>query len=332
MGKVKIGFIGVGGIGSVHVENVSKIEDAEIVAICDVNAENAAKKAQELGLSRFYTDVDDLLESEALDGVFICVPPFAHGDIEEKVVKKGIHLLVEKPVSLNLVDAYSKLETINNSGVINASGYCLRYIDVLDQAKTYLSDKKIAMVRGHYLSSFVPTPWFREKDKSGGQIVEQATHVVDLIRYLAGDINGVYADMHLDTLKDIEGINIPDVSSVNVTFDSGAIGHLDSTLIQPDHRAAVELLGLDYRVEVSFTSVTITEKGKEKRVYTADSDFYYNQDAAFIKAIQEKDQSLILANFEEGVKTLAVTLAANKSAETSERVNLDTFTEAQLMI
>lgn len=332
MEKVKIGFIGVGGIGSVHVDNVRKIEAAEIVAVCDVNAENAAKKAEELGLSKFYTDVDEFLESEELDGVFICVPPFAHGEIEEKVVNKGVNLLVEKPVSLDLHTAYSKLDTINKSGVINACGYCLRYIDVLDQAKTYLNDKKIAMVRGHYLSTFVPTPWFREKEKSGGQVVEQATHVVDLMRYLAGDISGVYADMQLDALKDIEGINIPDVSSVNVTFESGAIGHLDSTLTQPDHRAAVEILGKDYRVEVSFTSVTIIEKGKEKQVFTADSDFYFNQDAAFIKAIQEKDQSLVLANYEEGIKTLAVTLAANKSAETQARVKLDDFTEAQLAL
>src|SRR5690348_4680236 len=106
MEKVKIGFIGVGGIGSVHVDNVSKIEDAEIVAVCDVNAENAAKKAEELGLSKFYTNVDEFLESEELDGVFICVPPFAHGEIEEKVVNKGVNLLVEKPVSLDLHTAY----------------------------------------------------------------------------------------------------------------------------------------------------------------------------------------------------------------------------------
>ncbi|GGH87180.1 putative dehydrogenase [Pullulanibacillus pueri] len=330
-GKVKVGFVGVGGIGSVHLNNVLNNPEAEIVAICDINAAAAEAKATELGIPAFYTDVDALLENETLDALFVCVPPFAHGEIEERAAQRGVHLLVEKPVELDLKKAYSKAEVIESSGIINASGYCLRYIEVLDKARDYLKDKQIAMVRGQYLGGFVPTPWFREKDKSGGQLVEQATHVLDLMRYLAGEIVSVSADMSLQVLKDIENINIPDVSSVNCQFESGAVGHLDCTLTQPDFRTGVELLGRDFRVEVTFSTVTIIEKGKRIE-FTATKDFYLAQDEAFISAVKTGDSSMVLASYREGLKTLAVSLAANQSVETGDAINLSDFNRAALSI
>src|SRR4051794_16351239 len=108
MTKVRVGFIGVGGIGAVHLKNVFENADAQLVAVCDVNEEAAQSKASEYGIPSVYSDADVMLENESLDALFICVPPFAHGDIEEKAAKKGIHLLVEKPVALDLKTAYSK--------------------------------------------------------------------------------------------------------------------------------------------------------------------------------------------------------------------------------
>lgn len=320
MEKVSVGFVGVGGIGSVHLKNVMQMENAEITALCDVNAEHVREKAKECGISAYYSDVDELLNHESIDALFVCVPPFAHGDIEEKAAEKGIHLLVEKPVALDLKTALMKSRVIEAAGIINASGYCLRYIDVLHKAKEYLQGKQIAMVRGHYLSSFVPTPWFRRMEKSGGQLTEQATHILDLMRYLAGDIERVYADMSLNVLQDIENMNIPDVTSVNCRFQSGAIGHLDCTLTQPDFRTGIEVLGRDFRVEVTFSSVTIVEKDNRME-YNSEKDFYKEQDASFLHAVQTGDPTGIRATYSDGVRTLAATLAANQSAQTGEAVS-----------
>ncbi|MBO0991709.1 Gfo/Idh/MocA family protein [Bacillus sp. SD088] len=331
MEKVKVGFIGVGGIGSVHLKSVAANKEAEIVAICDVNAVTAESQAKKLGISTFYTDADTLLENETLDALFVCVPPFAHGDIEEKAAARGIHLFIEKPVALDLKTAHAKADAIEAAGIINASGYCLRYIDVLPKANEYLKDKKIAMVRGQYLGGFVPTPWFREKDKSGGQLVEQSTHVMDLMRYLAGDIERVSADMSLQVLNEIENIDIPDVSSINCRFASGAVGHLDCTLTQPDFRTGVEILGKDFRVEVTFSTVTIIEDGKRIE-YRTNKDFYVEQDNAFIEAVRTGNPGLIRATYTDGLKTLAVTLAANQSAETGETVSLDSYSHSALSI
>ncbi len=319
--KVRVGFIGAGGIAGVHMKNIFGNEQAELVAVCDIVEENARKNAQAYNAVP-YTNVDEMLEKEKLDAVFICVPPFAHGDYEEKAAAKGIHLFVEKPLGLDMNTVRNKARVIEESGVMAGTGYCLRYLDTVAKAKEYLRDKEIAMVRAYYLTSFVQTPWWRDMAKSGGQLVEQTTHTVDLVRYLAGNINKVYATMDLRVMNDIPGVNIPDVGCVNVVFDSGAIGHIDTTFIQPDHRSGVELLGRDFRVWIDGTSLTITDK--EKTVtYRSHVDFYKEQDDAFIQAVASGDRARILAPYEEGMRTLEVTLAANESAKTGVPVTLN---------
>lgn len=323
MGKVKVAFIGVGGIATAHLNNIAQNEQADIVAVCDISQENAQKQGKAFS-AKSYTNYKDMLNQEKLDAIYVCVPPFAHGDIEENIVEKGIHLLVEKPIELNLDKAVAKSEVIRASGVINASGYCLRYLDTVQKAKSYLADKQIAMVRGHYISGFVDTPWYRVQSQSGGQLVEQATHTLDTMSYLAGDIKQVYADMSLKVMHDIDHIDIPDVTSVNVTFESGAVGHLDSSFTQPDHRMGAEFLGRDFRVELNGTDLTIIEKGQTIH-HQSKVNFLEEEDRLFIEAVRTNNQDLIHASYEDGVKTLAVSLAANHSHMSNEIVRLDTF-------
>lgn len=320
MDKVKVGFIGGGGIASIHLKNLAKDDRVEIISICDIVKENAEKTASKYN-AKAYTNAEEMLEKESVDALFLCVPPFAHGDIEEKAAQKGIHLMVEKPLGLDVDTARYKLKVIQESGIICASGYCLRYLDTVKKAKEYLKDKQIAMIRGHYITSFVPTPWYREMNKSGGQLVEQATHTMDLIRYLGGEINQVYANMNLQVLKDIENIDIPDATSVNFTLNSGAVGHLDCSFTQTDHRMGVELLGKDFRVVIDGVNLTIVEKDSTI-TYPSKVDFYEEQDKAFIEAVLTGNRAVILSNYESGLNALEVTLAANKSQELGKPIPL----------
>ena len=117
MGKVRVGFVGAGGIANVHLQHVSKNERALVTAICDIHEETALQKVKQYG-GIAYTNVDEMLEKEALDALFISVPPFAHGEIEEKAAKKGIHLMVEKPLGLDYQTVAKKAEVIKQSGII----------------------------------------------------------------------------------------------------------------------------------------------------------------------------------------------------------------------
>ncbi|MFC0470397.1 Gfo/Idh/MocA family protein [Halalkalibacter kiskunsagensis] len=311
--KVRVGFVGVGGIADVHLQNVSKNKNAVVVSVCDIAKENAEKAGAKYGAIS-YTELDEMLDKETLDAIFVCVPPFAHGDIEEKIVERGIHLMVEKPLGLEMETVQKKAEIIKNSGVICGVGYCLRYLDTVARAKEYLMNKQIGMVRGHYITSFVQIPWYRQLDKSGGQLVEQSTHTLDLMRYLGGEIEEVYANMSLQLLTDIPNIDIPDVTSVNVKYTSGAVGHLDSSFTQADHQSGIEILGKEFRVILDGVNLTIVEKD-QTITYKSKVNFYEEQDKCFIEAIMVGKRELLLSSYDDGVKTLAATIGANKSNE-----------------
>ncbi|MEY9094903.1 Gfo/Idh/MocA family protein [Paenibacillus sp. RC84] len=310
---VRVGVVGAGIIASEHFKHIHDHQEAELVAICDIAAKNAEQAAKTYGAAA-YTDYRLMLENENLDALFICVPPFAHGSMEEEAAGRGIHLLVEKPLGLNLDEVRRKAEVIREAGILAGSGYCLRYLESVRQAKTYLTGKDIAMVRAYRFGGVPPMPWWGDPAKSGGQLVEQTTHNVDLMIYLAGGVRKISADSARLLFKDSSGIEIPDVTSVNMVFESGAVGHIDTGFIpQPDDRSSLEIMGRGFRLTLEGASLTIAEEGKTT-TYLGKGDFYRQQDHAFIDAVKTGNAELILAPYDEAIKTLEVTLAANDSA------------------
>jgi len=98
-------------------------------------------------------------------------------------------------VNLSLEKAREIEEVIKKKNLITSVGYLLRYMDIIEKTKRLLEKKKLALLLGKYFGE-VPRGekgWFIRKEKSGGQIVEQATHVVDLVRYFAGEVDQIYA-------------------------------------------------------------------------------------------------------------------------------------------
>jgi predicted dehydrogenase len=312
---LRIGFIGVGGMAETHLKNMKDNEQVEIAAVCDVMEERASSAAERYGAVA-YTDFKMMLEQERLDALFVCVPPFAHADIEETAVRYGIHLFVEKPIGLDPEQARRKAKIIADAGIITCSGYALRYMDNVERAQAFLADKTIGFVRAYYLSGFVETPWWRVRAKSGGQLVEQATHVADFMRYLAGDVTKVYALMATRHLGDKPNLDIADVTTVSVTFESGAIGHVDACCIQPDHRLGVEIQGHNFRVVYEGTKLVIIDHDKTESFPNDEADIFKAQDDTFIRAILENNPQLVRSNYADALKSLELTMGANESADT----------------
>src|SRR5438105_2869514 len=109
--QVRLGFLGTGGIAGHHLKQLQEVPGAEIVALCDVVAERAEARAQEFG-GRAYRDYRQMLEREELDALYVCVPPFAHDDAEVQAARRGIHLFVEKPVTLTMEKGLEVLQAI----------------------------------------------------------------------------------------------------------------------------------------------------------------------------------------------------------------------------
>src|SRR5690348_12024792 len=121
-GKVRVGFIGTGGIANAHLRGLSQMSDVELVAFCDVDmarAGNAATTYQ----GKPYTDYRRMLDNEKLEAVYVCVPPHAHVGQEEELVARGIPLFVEKPISNSLEQARSIGEKVAATNLITSVGY-----------------------------------------------------------------------------------------------------------------------------------------------------------------------------------------------------------------
>ncbi|MDF2717350.1 MAG: oxidoreductase [Paenibacillus sp.] len=315
MSKVRIGFIGVGGMAEHHIKTLQKIEQAEFAAVYDINGERAKQIGDTYG-AEVFASAQQLLDSGKIDALYVCTPPFARGTIEEEAAAKGIHLLSEKPVGLDMVTANRISKKITESGIINSSGYCLRYLDTVQKARSYLADKQIDMIQAYRIGGLPGAKWWTQMNMSGGQIVEQATHQVDLVRYLAGEfdqVQSLYAQRSLRRLA--PDATIPDVGIVSFTMRSGAIGSLVNSCVSPHYgRGDVELFGLDFYLAIKGNSLTIHD-ASQKHTERCDTDSVLEQDRAFVEAVRTGRQELVLCSYAEAVATLEATLCFNESAE-----------------
>ena len=101
--KAKLALIGCGGIGSYHLGHFVQFTDIiDMVGFCDLIPERAEAFVEKAGQGKAFTDYKEMLDEVKPDMVFICVPPYCHGEIEDEVIKRKIHFFVEKPLALNM--------------------------------------------------------------------------------------------------------------------------------------------------------------------------------------------------------------------------------------
>ncbi len=319
---VKIGFIGVGGMAEHHIHTLQKVAHATVTAVYDLNQSRSKEMAGKCGAVS-YESSDSLMASGNVDALFICTPPFARDNIEETAAGKGIHILSEKPVGLDMKQSLQKEKAILASGIIHSSGYCLRYLDIVQKAKQYLAGKQIDLVMAKRFGDVPPIAWWTRMELSGGQLVEQSTHQLDLIRYLAGDFQEVHALHELRSIHKVDPqATAYDVGTVSFVLNSGAIGNITSTcLAKYVGGNAVEFFGHNFYLSIDGVTLRIVDDEQDIMVKSK-NDFYLLQDTAFVEAVRLGRQSLVLGSYSEAVATLAVTLAANDSAVERKSVKL----------
>src|ERR1044071_8730761 len=105
--KLRIGVVGCGKIADGHIEEIQKLPNAEVAAVCDLEPIMAEQIAVRYGVPRHYSDFDKMLAAERLDVVHVTTPPQSHLPLTVKAVAAGCHIYVEKPIALNFADAQS---------------------------------------------------------------------------------------------------------------------------------------------------------------------------------------------------------------------------------
>ncbi|MGQ9515310.1 MAG: Gfo/Idh/MocA family protein [Thermoproteota archaeon] len=325
---VTIGFVGCGGIAEQHINCLKQIPEAKIEAFCDIDIDRAKFAASLVQGSRAYQDLSEMLMREKLDAVYVCVPPFAHG-FEQQIIEKGIHLFVEKPIALTLELAERLNAAISSAGIISSVGYMWRYLDTTELAIQVLKQNgPIGMVIGQYHDPywFPPGHWWIDKTKSGGQVIEQSTHVFDLARYVAGDVSRVYAELDTLLLKDVPGFNVEDVSVVCLRFKSSAVGVVTSTCASRKTftGTALKFIAKNVAVELGghahYARIYWDEKVDQ---FDSKVNPYLEEDRVFVEAVKTGNASQIKSTYSDALKTLRVTILANRSSEERRSYQVD---------
>lgn len=267
-----------------------------------------------------------MLDALALDALWICVPPFAPGAPERAAIAAGLLFFVKKPVSLDADLAREVAAAVAADGLFTAVGYPWRHLDKVDEARRLLADNPAHLMSGYWLDQTPPPDWRRRMDGFGGQMVEQAPHVIDRARFLAGEVVEVFGlAAHRDRADFPDADVDADVATASTgarRFASGAIANLSATcLLRWSHRVGLHVFADGLALELTDHDIRV-DVGRGRPVREAEGDPVRRQDRAFLDAVAG-GANRIRAPYAEAVKTHLVALAIARSARIGAPVRME---------
>lgn len=325
MDVVKVGIIGCGWFGNRHLDNLLKLEGVQITVLVSTNKEKLTSTAKKVPEARLYQDYRDLFrEEKELDAVILCVPPDSHGDAELLAAARGIHLYIEKPVELSMERAIEIQSVIQKAGVISSCGYHERYNPGAEEARQYIAARQTGLATGIWLGDVPGAAWWRRKKRSGGQLVEQDTHIVDLLRYYFGEAKTVYCTATTGLVTDIPNYDVNDASVAVIHFENGVVATMQTgCYLQSNvkNRVGLQVYCKDSTLEYDWMEEFryISNEGTRKVPAHFDTHFFAIQ--TFIQAVKTGNADLVRSPYADAIKTLALTLAANESMESGLSVD-----------
>ena len=197
MNKLKFALVGTGGIAQTYAQAFQQSDCCELVAVADINQDSAKAFAEPFGAKSF-SDYQTLAENTKLDAVIIATPPNTHPEIAMFFMRKGIHVLCEKPLCLSVAEAKAMIETAETRNVTFTMATKFRYCEDVVKAKAILASGVLGAIV-QFENAFtakvdMSKRWNSQKEVSGGGVlIDNGTHSVDIIRYFLGAITDVLA-------------------------------------------------------------------------------------------------------------------------------------------
>ena len=326
---LRLGFIGAGGMTKAHTDAMAGFTDVTFAAFCDVKKAKAKEMADNFGAEAF-TDPAKMFTAIDLDAVWINLPPFAHGEAEFAALTAGVPFFVEKPINRDVKQAAKIAAAVEKAGLITCAGYMNRYRKSAEAAKALLAEDPAAYAYGGWLGGPPRSGdkdgiwgWWIQKDKSGGQFVEQVTHTIDLARYLMGDAESVSAFAASGFVTGIKSYTMDDALAVSVKFKSGAVANFCASV------ACAARGGIFLDLYAAQHAVSLTGWGHDALIYECGkkkpkavsgeapggAHIFAVEDRAFLRAIRSGNPAGIRTTYADAVKTLELTVAATESAD-----------------
>jgi predicted dehydrogenase len=325
MTVLRTGLIGCGGFAKRHIANLVTLPDKfQLVAFCDTVRDNAAQYNEKYaaGKASIFTDYHDLYQQVPLDLILICLPPYCHADEVDMAVKQGVNIFIEKPIALTSEHAWRMVNAVEKAGLKSQVGFMFRFGTAIERLKTMIADGtagSVGLMSTRYFCNSLHAPWWRMRDKSGGQIVEQVIHMVDLMRYLMGDPVTVFSIQNNLFHQEVENYSIEDTSGTVVEFRSGGIG-----VIYASNNAIPGKWINDYHVVARNLTANFTDANNAVFTYTSrpevsseviasDENIHLLEMLDLYRAIVENKPSR--TPMREGALSLDLALAMSQSAQ-----------------
>lgn len=330
---LELAIIGPGGISGAHVKNINALGGAKVVAVAEVNEERRKAVCEQWG-TRGYADFAELFKKEkSLDAIIVTTPPTVRAQVIAAAGKrkKKLPVFVEKPPAFTASDARKIVRNVSRTNVPTCVGFMYRYLPAVDYLKSLIAGKPLCMVQSVFacpaLTIWNLPGWFKIKARSGGHIIDQSIHVMDLLRYIVGDIVEVHTLGGNTIIPKSETCDIEDSSSTNIRFASGVQGGHVHSWAHQSFFGEVTVYGKDFRLTLVLDSRVHGFIGQEKIDKTFDPQpaglsHHYEEMKVFLNAVRSGDFSAIRSPYSDAAKTLFTVTSMAKSIETGKPVKV----------
>ncbi len=344
MEPVRIGLIGGGLISAKHIEGSKHITNGKLVALCDANPERKVL-ADQLNIP-FFTDYQEMITEADLEGVIDATPNQFHARVGMDCVARGVHVLTEKPIASSLQDGKRLVEAVKQSGVNLLVGHHRRYFPLVRRAREIVRGGELGQLIGVSVlwalmksDNYFEVAW--RSQKGAGPVLLNIIHEIDNLRFICGDV----AEIDARARRLVRTGEVEDTVAVNFEMTNGALGTalVSDTTPSPWSYELTSGENADYfktdqdcyrflgtKGSLSFPNMELwshphgNQKGWwEPLMKRSETVPYFAPFTAqlqhFCHVIRGEEEPVITA--EDGLLTLATTLAVLESSETGRSVN-----------
>jgi myo-inositol 2-dehydrogenase / D-chiro-inositol 1-dehydrogenase len=325
--SLRAGIIGVGWIAQRHLRAIGAADDVTLVAVCDADVSRAHAVADRRG-GRAYREWEEMLEREALDAVWVCVPPLLHQGPTLAALERGIYVYLEKPLARTAGDGEKIVAAARASSAACMVGYQWHASELLDEVRAAVGDRAVGMLNGRNYGPAAVRPWVINQRQGGGQILERGSHHIDLQRAIAGDIMAVEArDASVELATHERGAeSIEDVLALVFHFARGALGtvNLAWTADGQPELYSLDVIAQDSSIWLELGPSRFRATG---RVGDAEVDLGYGDPfdrsiGRFLEVVRSGDRSSIFCPPEDALATLRVAVACEQALAEGGRVEV----------
>ena len=319
MGRLRVGFIGCGGRNRrAHMRYVSGFGDVEMAAVCDPMDDARDAAGDEFGIQARYPDMDEMLDEERLDAVFVATPPHLNATVAMPCLERGVNMLLEKPPGMTASETAALRDAAERSGATVMVGWDRRFNPVVVKARQMVEERgPVVQLVGEFhksMNRFGEAPKLPEVVMAK-RLMTTSIHAIDLVRAMAGS---EVAEVHSVVRRAFS--EYEDVHAALVLFESGCVAQLTANYTTDARLERYEIHGRDISAYLEGVSQGVVFcDGQRHELTEAGSGGIEKQARFFLDCIKGgRHVGPPGASLEEAVKTMELAEAILEGSRLTE--------------